>query len=207
MSGKLLRRLLRRPVAVASLVVLAVIVIAAVLAPLVASHDPNRTDLLAVYKEPSGAHRLGTDNLGRDLFSRLVYGARTSLVAAVEAVGVSLALGVPAGLIAGYRRGRLDLVFSRLNDAIMSVPNLILALAIVAVLGPGLTYAMLAIGLVFTPRVFRVVRAAAMEVRQQTFIEGSEAIGCTSTRTVVVHVLPNVLSPLLVVVSVSLASA
>ncbi len=193
--------------AMAAAIYLVLLVVVAILAPLVVPRDPAALDLTKVYKGPGDGGLLGTDNLGRDQLSRLIYGARTSLVASVEAVGISLLLGVPFGVVAGYRGGKLDTLFSRVNDALMSVPNLILALAMVAVLGPGLGNAMLAIGIVFTPRVFRVVRAAALEVRHNTFVEGLESVGLTRGRILVRHILPNVMSPLLVVVSVSFGNA
>ena len=186
---------------------LALLVIAAVFAPLLAPYDPNQGDLAAVFRRPSGSHLLGTDRLGRDLLSRLLFGARTSLFAASESVGISIVVGVPAGLVAGHFGGRLDAVLNRINEGLMTVPALIFALAIVAALGPGLGQVMIAIGIVFIPRVFRVVRASALEVSQRTFIEAARSIGCSRRRIVALHVFPNTVSPLLVVIAVSLGSA
>jgi peptide/nickel transport system permease protein len=203
----LLSRLLHRPSAVIAALYLCILVIVAIAAPLIASHDPSATSLLARYQRPSGGHLLGTDQLGRDEFSRLVFGARTSLQASAISVAVSLALGVPLGLVAGYFGGLVDMILSRTIDALMSVPGLVLALGVIAVLGPDLNHAMLAIGIIFAPRVFRVMRASALEVRQTTFVEASEAIGCSRMRILTTHVLPNSLSPLLVVIAVSLGTA
>jgi ABC-type dipeptide/oligopeptide/nickel transport system permease subunit len=150
---------------------------------------------------------LGTDKLGRDVFSRMVYGARTSMLAALEAVSISIVLGLPFGLLAGYHGGRLDSLFSRTNEGIMSVPGITLALAVIAVLGPGIGNAMLAVGITFAPQVFRVTRAATIEIRETTFIEASRALGCSRFRIIFSHVLPNTFSPLLVVISVSLGLA
>lgn len=202
-----LRRALRSGTAVVSAATIAVLVVVAVFAGPLAPQDPYDTDLLAVYQPPRAGHLLGTDRLGRDILSRTVYGARTSLLAASEAVLVSLVLGVPLGLVAGYFKGWKDRALSLGNDAIMSVPGLIFALAIVAVLGAGLEYAMFAIGIVFTPRVFRVTRAAAADVGSQLFIEACRSLGYSRARIVLLHVLPNTLSPLIIVVSVSFATA
>ncbi len=194
-------RAFRRPIALIALLFLCLLVFVAVFAPLIATHDPAETDLKAVFKGPSWSHLLGTDTLGRDLFSRLVYGTRTSLSAASEAVALSLVLGLPIGLFAGYLGGRLDQIAGRFIDALLSVPSLILAVAMIAALGPGLSHAMIAIGIAFTPRIFRVVRASAHEVRHETFIEASESIGCSKVRTALVHILPNVMSPVLIAAS------
>jgi peptide/nickel transport system permease protein len=196
-----------RPVALVALGFLALLAVVAVFAPLIAPYDPNASDLLATYKPPSADHLLGTDEIGRDVLSRLIFGARTSMLASLEAVGVSVSIGLLLGLCAGYYGRWLDTGLSRITDALMSVPPLILALAMVAVLGPGLPKAMLAVGIVSVPRAFRVVRAAAIDVRQTTFIEASIALGCRSRRVLFTHILPNALSPLLVVITVSMATA
>ena len=186
---------------------LLVVLLAAVFAPLVAPHDPATQDLLARYAGWSGEHWLGTDDYGRDVFSRLVFGARATISAAAIAVGVSLVIGVPTGLVAGYRRGRVDAVLSRLFDALMSIPGLMLALTIVAVLGPGLVNAMAAVGLVFAPQFFRVARAATSEVMGETFIEAAVATGCAPRRVLLSHVLPNVVPSVIVQISVALGVA
>jgi peptide/nickel transport system permease protein len=203
-----LRRVLRaKPLAAVAGGWLALFVLVATFAPLVAPHDPNKPDVLAAYKGPSRHHWLGTDDIGRDQLSRLVFGARTSVLAALEAIAISTVLGLTLGLLAGFFGGFLDSALGRINDALMSVPNLILALAVVAVLGPGLANAMLAIGIVFTPRTFRIMRATASEVRHQTFIEAAAVIGCKRSRVLLHHVLPNSLSPLVVLLSVSFGTA
>jgi peptide/nickel transport system permease protein len=205
--GPILTHFKTHPLSLAALFYVVALVIVAIFAPLFAPYAPTESDLTAILQPPSSDHLLGTDQLGRDVLSRIIYGARTSTYAATLAVSVAAVLGVPIGLLSGYRGRRVDLVFSRLNDALMSVPPLILALAVVAVLGPGLTNAMVAIGIISTPRFFRVVRAAAIDVRDSTFIEASKALGCTERRVVFAHILPNVMSPLLVAISVSFATA
>jgi peptide/nickel transport system permease protein len=203
---RIISHFLRQPIALAAAGFLVLLAAVAVFAPVVAPYNPNHSDLLAIYQPPGNGHLLGTDEIGRDVFSRLIFGARTSLLAALEALGVSISIGLLLGLAAGYYGRRLDTTLSRITDALMSVPPLILALAMVAVLGPGLPKAMFAVGIVSIPRVFRVVRAAAIDVRHRTFVEASVALGCRNSRVLFRHILPNSLSPLLVVISVSMGT-
>ncbi|WP_300680655.1 ABC transporter permease [Nocardioides sp.] len=205
--GRLRRFLRTEPLAATAAAYLLLIVLAAIFAPLLAPHDPNVQSLMQRLKPFSGEHPLGTDDFGRDVLSRLIYGTRVTLQASAVAVGVSVAIGVPTGLVAGYRRGWLDALLSRIFDGLMSIPGLILALTIVAVLGPGLTNAMAAVGLIFAPQFFRVTRAATSEVMGETYIESSLSIGCTPLRVVSKHVLPNVVPAILVQVSVALGVA
>ncbi|CAM3183895.1 ABC transporter permease [Nocardioides dubius] len=195
------------PLAALSFVYLALIVLAAIFAPVLASHDPNAQQLMLRLQPWGGDHLFGTDDYGRDVFSRLVYGTRVTLQASAVAVGVSVLIGVPTGLLAGYRKGLVDAVLSRIFDGLMSIPGLILALTIVAVLGPGLTNAMAAVGLIFAPQFFRVTRAATQEVMGETYIESSISIGCKPTRVVLKHVMPNVVPAILVQISVALGVA
>jgi peptide/nickel transport system permease protein len=196
---KVLRRIFANKIAVAALVFLLAIIALAIFAPIIAPYDPdklNLTELFLPYGSPG--HLLGTDELGRDQLSRLIYGTRVSLIAALIAVAVSAGLGVPFGTIAGFVGGRTDALLSRVNDALMSVPALVFAVTIVAVLGRGLVNSMVAVGIVFAPRFFRLARATANELRNEVFIEASVAIGCGTGRIVVRHVLPNAISPIVV---------
>ncbi len=191
-----------------ALLVLVLWFVAAVAAPWLAPHDPLVQDIDARRLAPfSDGHLLGTDTLGRDTFSRLLYGARVAGMAALISVGVGLAGGVVPALLAGLLRGWWDAVFSRIADALLSFPPLLLALAIVGVMGPNLTNAMLAIGIVFVPRFYRVVRAATLSVREETFIEASRSIGTPTHWILRKHVLPNVLSPLAVQISLAFGFA
>jgi len=201
------RRALRAPSAVAAVFVLAALALAAMLAPMIAPYDPADTDLLRIGQPPGDGHLLGTDPVGRDILSRTIFGARASMLAALVAVGVAVGIGLPLGLAAGYLRGPIDAAITRVTDALMTVPPLILALAVVAVLGPGLTKAMLAVGLIFAPTVLRVVRASTIDVSSEPHIEASRSIGCTHWRIALVHVLPNTLGPTLVIASIMLGSA
>ena len=198
---------MKRFVFLAASVALLVVVIVAVLADVVSPYDPNAQNLMVRLQPPSQSHWLGTDEYGRDVLSRLIFGARISLMAAAEVIAVALLIGVPAGALAGFFSGVVDGTLSRINDALMSVPSLVLALTIVAVLGHGLGNAMFAVGVVFAPRFFRVMRASTIEVRRETFIEASFAIGCTWWRVAWRHVLPNALSPLVVQIAVVLGAA
>jgi ABC-type dipeptide/oligopeptide/nickel transport system permease subunit len=198
-----LRRLRRNRSAVMAASFVGVLVVVALAAPLLAPEDPLAQDLRNVLESPSGEHLLGTDDVGRDVVSRMIFATRVSLLAALEAVAIGVVLGVPFGLMAGFRGGAVDTVIMRTTDAILSFPPLILAISIVGVLGPGLTNAMVAVGVVFAPRFARVVRASVLSTREETFIEASRSIGTSRRRIMQWHVLPNVVSPLIVQVSLA----
>jgi peptide/nickel transport system permease protein len=200
-GSRTLRRLLRNRAAVVSFAFLALLVVVAILSPWITPHDPARQDLVARLQGPSGDHWLGTDSFGRDNLSRLIEGTRVTLWASLQALGLGIVAGIPTGLAAGFVGRRVDAILSWLADVLLSLPPLILALAIVGVLGPGLTNAMVAVGVVFSPRFFRVARAAAMSVRSETYIEASRALGCSTSRILFRHVLPNSSGPLLVQVT------
>lgn len=201
------RRFRRQKVALVALGFLVLLCLLALFAPWIAPHDPNAQALADRLQNPSGSHWLGTDDLGRDVLSRMLLAARVSLLASVEATAVSLVLGVPLGLIAGYLGGWFDTIVSRVADAIMAIPSLLFALAIIGVLGPDLTKAMLAIGFVNAPRFFRIVRASTLVVREQPFIMAARALGGSSRRLIVGHILPNVQSALIVQISLSMGFA
>jgi ABC-type dipeptide/oligopeptide/nickel transport system permease subunit len=205
--ARFVRRFRRQRLALAALVYLLLVVLATALAPLLATHDPLAQNLSAVLQQPGGGHVLGTDDLGRDVFSRALYAGRVSLLAAAQAVGVAVVLGVIPGLIAGYAGRKVDSVIMRLTDALMSFPPLILAIAFVGVLGPSLTNAMFVIGVIFAPRVVRLVRGTVLSIREETFVEASRSIGTPTPRVIVRHVLPNALSPLIVQISLTAAMA
>ena len=197
----------RNPTAMISAIVLLLIVLIAIFAPMLAPHDPARSSLRNILKPPTWLHPLGTDDLGRDVLSRLIFASRLSLVASVQAVGIALVIGLPLGLISGYVRGWVDTVIMRLNDALMSFPALILAVVIVGLLGPSLTNAMTAIGLVYAPRIMRVVRGSTLSVREEVYITAARATGCNDARIIALHVLPNVMGPLVVQATVLMGQA
>jgi peptide/nickel transport system permease protein len=197
----------RRPLAAMGAAFVALVIVAAVLAPLVTPHAPTRQDLGNVLQPPSGAHWLGTDDLGRDVMSRLVHGARVSLQAGVLTVAFALLAGVTLGLVGGYVGGPVDDVLMRVMDAILAFPSLVLALAISAVLGQGLGNAMVAIAIVFTPQFARLTRGQVLAVKEFEFVAAARAAGASSARLVLVHVLPNITSPIVVQSVLSVAAA
>lgn len=202
-----LRRFRRRPAAMVALVVIALFVTAAVAAPLIAPYDPVATSWTAIRKAPSAAHWMGTDENGRDVLSRVIFGARASLLAGVVAVLIAAGIGVPAGLLAGFTGGWIDAVLSRLVDAMLACPFLILAIALTAFLGPDLTNAMIAIGVSTAPRFMRVARAATLEVSGLEFVQAAWAAGASAWRVAVRHVAPNIVPPVLVQATLALAAA
>jgi len=193
-------------VAVASGLLL-LLVLVAVLAPWISLHDPIATDPSNALLSPSGAHPLGTDELGRDLFARVIWGSRVSLPIAFVAVAVGLLVGGAIGLAAGYRGKLTDLFLMRLIDAILAFPALILAIAIVAALGPGLRNAMIAIGIVQVPVYARLMRAQVLTLKELDFVAAARALGASPARLIVHHFLPNLLNPLIVQISLSAAAA
>lgn len=203
----IIRSLARRRSTVVGAGFLLLLVAVAIAAPLIAPYDPLAQDIVSRLQPPSGEHLLGTDDYGRDALSRLIFGTRVSVLAGFQAVSVALVLGLPLGLLAGYRQNWISTALTRVMDTLMSVPSLVLAITIVAVLGTGIRNAMLAVGLVMAPRFFRVARSGTMDVRQDTYIEASVALGCTTTRTMARHVMPNVLPPIVLVMAVSLGTA
>ncbi|HSV83258.1 MAG TPA: ABC transporter permease [Ramlibacter sp.] len=205
--SRTLRRFLSNLPAMLGAGFLLVLIVMAFLSPLVAPYDPNAQDLLQTLQAPSSAHWLGTDRFGRDLFSRLLVGSRVTLLAGFEGVAVAVLFGVPTGLLAGYIGGRIGFVSNWFSETLMSMPPFVLALAIIGVRGPGLTNAMLAIGVILSPRMFRVARAAAMAIRNETYFEAARASGCTTWRIVWSHVLPNASGPLLVQASFAVGLA
>jgi peptide/nickel transport system permease protein len=200
-------RLLRRPSAAFGLVVVALFVAMALAAPFLAPYDPIATSFSTVRKAPSAAHWFGTDEIGRDVLSRVIFGARASLAAGVVSVLISLAIGVPVGLLAGYAGGRTDMLISRLTDALLACPFLILAIALAAFLGPSLTNAMIAIGISATPVFVRLTRGTALAAKAEEYVLAARAIGNPPWRIALRHVLPNIVPPLLVQATLAIAAA
>jgi peptide/nickel transport system permease protein len=201
------RKLLRRKGAVFGLCFVVFFVLMALLAPWLAPYDPLATSWSAVRKAPSAAYFFGTDEIGRDVLSRVIWGARASLYAGVVSVSISLSFGVPIGLLAGYAGGWIDMVISRLTDAMLACPFLILAIALAAFLGPSLTNAMIAIGISATPIFIRLTRGQVLAVKSEDYIEAARAVGNPHLRIALRHVLPNVVSPLIVQATLAIAAA
>ncbi|MBL8338533.1 MAG: ABC transporter permease [Rhodoferax sp.] len=201
------RRLRRRRGAMLGLVVVLLFVVLAVFAPWIAPQDPIATSWGAIRKAPSAEHWLGTDEIGRDVLSRVIWGTRASLLAGMASVSISLLLGVPIGLLAGFLGGAVDGLISRITDAFLACPFLILAIAMAAFLGPSLTNAMIAIGVSATPIFVRLTRAQVINVQVEDYVEAARAVGNPPWRIALRHILPNVLAPLIVQATLAIAAA
>jgi peptide/nickel transport system permease protein len=193
----LLRALVRRRLVVVSLLVLAVMVVGAIGAPWIAPYAPQRMDIAHRLGAPSARHLLGSDDFGRDVLTRCMYGARVSLTVGLVVVLVSLTCGTILGVIAGYVR-QLDELLMRVTDALMAFPDILLAIALMAALGASVYDVVIALSTVYTPRVARVARGGTLVLRELQYIEAAEALGATDRRVMLVHLLPNLISPLLV---------
>lgn len=190
-----------------SLAILVLLGLTAVLADVLAPYDPVAQDVSAILQGPSALHWLGTDDLGRDVFSRLIHGARVSILASLLAVGVAALLGIPIGIVAGYFGGWVDNVLMRVVDTLLSFPAIILAIGITAALGPSLTNSMAAVGVVFAPSLARLMRAQILAVKESPYVEAARSFACSGRRIVFRHILPNAIQPVLVQCAVLLGLA
>jgi peptide/nickel transport system permease protein len=196
-ARRALRRLFKRKGAVAGLVVIATFILLAVFAPLISPYEPIATSWSLVRKPPSALHWFGTDELGRDILARVIYGARASLLAGAISVGIALSIGVPLGLLSGYRGGFIDALISRMTDAMLACPFL----------GPSLGNAMIAIGISATPIFVRLTRGQVMSVKVEDYVEAARAMGNPRWRIALFHILPNIMPALLVQATLSIAAA
>ncbi len=201
------RRAARRPPALIGAAVVMFYLLLALSAPWIAPDDPLRTEWSQIRKAPTAAHPFGTDDLGRDILSRVVWGTRISMQAGVFSILLAMAVGVPAGLMAGYYRGAFDQLLMRLTDAWLSFPFLILAIGLVTILGPSLTNATVAIGVGATPTYIRLTRGLVLATRELEFVQGARALGANDLRVMARHILPNITSALLVQATVSVPTA
>ena len=206
-TRRALRRLRKRQGAVLGLAVIVVFILLALFAPLIAPYDPAAQSWAAVRKPPSALHWLGTDEVGRDILARIIFGARASLLAGVISILIAISVGVPVGLIAGFLGGFLDGLLSRITDAMLACPFLILAIALAAFLGPSLGNAMIAIGVTTTPIFVRLTRGQVLAIKVEDYVEAARAIGNPRWRIALVHILPNILPALLVQATLSIATA
>jgi peptide/nickel transport system permease protein len=202
-----LRTFFSNRLAVFGTAVMSIFILMAIFAPLIAPYDPLRQDLAGKFAPPSGAHLMGQDELGRDIFSRVIYGARISLTAGLAAVAIATIVGTFVGIVAGYFGRWSDSVLMRLMDVLLAFPSILLAIVIVSVLGPSLPNAMLAIGIVFIPQIARVVRSAVISVRERDYIEAERALGAGDAQIIFSGVLPNSMAPLIVQSTLTLATA
>ena len=197
----------RKPLGAASAALIVLIVLTAIFAGVLAPYDPLAAQPEIRLAAPSWEHPFGTDDIGRDVLSRVIHGSRISLWVGLLAVGIGTVAGMIIGLLCGYCEGRTDLVFQRIMDAIQAIPGLMLALAIVSVLTPNTTNAMLAIAMVIIPGNSRIVRGAVLAAKQNRYVEAAQAIGCRHPRIILTHILPNVTAPILVIASIWLGNA
>jgi peptide/nickel transport system permease protein len=197
----------RHPLGAAGLVIMLVMFAAGAMAPWIAPYDPEENDFAAMMEAPSLAHILGTDQLGRDIFSRLVFGARTALIVGFSAAFVGGTIGLVLGVTSAYLGGWFDLIFQRVLDVLMAFPLIILALAVVAVFGTGVFNVIVAITIPLVPRCARVVRSSALAIREVPYVDAARALGFSHTRIILLHILPNVVAPFLILLSAFVGQA
>jgi len=197
----------RNRVAVLGTVIVLAMIVLAIFAPLLATHDPFQTSFMTIRKAPSATFWLGSDELGRDIYSRMLFGARASLMAGVVSVAIAVVIGVPLGLISGYFGGWVDSIISRFTEALLAIPFLILAIALAAFLEPSLTNAMIAIGVSAAPKFVRLARGQVLAVKSEDYVQSSRALGASDTRIIARHILPNIMPPLIVQATITIATA
>ncbi|HWV24923.1 MAG TPA: ABC transporter permease [Thermomicrobiales bacterium] len=197
----------RNRLALIGLLIILIVILAAVFAPLLAPHDPYARDIRNRIAAPGSTYLLGTDELGRDTLSRIIYGSRISLLVGGVSVGLATLIGAPLGLVAGYNQGRFDSLIMRLMDALLSFPEIVLAIAILAILGPSAANAMIAIGIVYIPIFARTIRAPALAESHREYVEAARASGANSMRILFRHIAPNTLSILIIRITTSLSYA
>jgi len=206
-KGLILYTFRRNKTSVVGVVMAIIIVCLAILAPWISPYDPIDQNVKLQYSAPSLAHLCGTDGYGRDEFSRILWGARVSLVVGIGSVLFSMVFGIPLGVIAGYKGGRADSVVSRFNDIFMSFPIVIFGLLILAIMGPGIVKIIIAIGVALTPRIARLARGSTLSLKEMPYIEAARAVGQSDTKIIILHVLPNIFGDILVMGALWIATA
>lgn len=202
-----LMRIVKSKTSFIGLLIILILIITAIFAPLIATHSTTEIDIINRYQPPSVEHWLGTDALGRDIFSRIVYGTRISIQIGLIAVGISMIIGVTLGGMAGYFGRWVDQIIMRLVDILLAFPSILLAIALVAVLGPSLQNAMIAVGIVGIPQFARIVRSAVLSVKETEYIEAAKSIGAKNGRILTQHVLPNCVAPIIVQATLGIGTA
>ena len=209
--GNQLRRMwysfCKRKVAVLGLVIVLLYVLVAIFAPLLAPYDPVKQDLVNMLQTPNSQHLLGTDEVGRDILSRILYGARISMKVGFYAVGVAFLIGVPLGIFAGFYGGKVDLIIMRAMDVLLAFPGILLSIVFVSVLGPNLDNAILSVGIYTVPNFARMARGEALTLRNSEFVEAARAMGASNVRIIFSHILINIVSPLIVMATLSFGTA
>jgi len=201
------RRLRKSPIGMAGLTIIIFLIIIAIFAPYIAPHDPVNQNIMARYKAPSAKHWLGTDEMGRDILSRIIYGSRISLKVGIISVSLAMVFGVGLGLIAGFYGGVIDMLVMRFMDIMLAFPAILLAIGIVAILGPRLENAMMAIAVINIPRFARIVRSSVISLKESEYIKAAKALGANDFRILMNHILPNAMAPLIVQTTLSIATA
>ncbi len=207
MNVRLGRRLRRNPSATAGLLIVTLLVLAGAFAPVLTPHDPNKQDLRMVLKGPSAEHVLGTDQLGRDLLARILYGTRLTLFIGTFSVAVGLAIGVPLGVLSGFYGGATDMIIQRIMDLMLAFTSFLLALALVSLLGVGVTNVIVAVGIAGIPGFARLVRSSVLTIREVSYVEAGHALGLPDHRVLWRHVLPNAMAPVIVQATLSMGTA
>lgn len=207
-GGALVKSLRKSPSASFGFIIVIIMIIMALFAPLLSPYNPNRVNLPAQRLPPgSSSHLFGTDHLGRDILSRIIWGARVSLLVGVVAVGIGIILGTVLGLLAGFFRGRIEAVIMRVIDVMICFPTLLLALTIIAILGPAMVNVMIAVGLTMTPRFARLIRSKVLSLRELEYVEAARATGMSSARIIFRHILPNATSDMVVFATLNIGVA
>jgi len=200
-------RLGKSKIGMFGLIIILLLLLMAIFAPLIAPYNPNEQNILFRYQAPSAKHWLGTDEMGRDILSRIIYGSRISLRVGLYSISLALLIGVTLGLLAGYYGNLLDMIIMRFMDIMLAFPAILLAIAIVAILGPQLQNAMIAIAIINVPRFARIVRSSVLSLKESEYIKAARALGSRDLRIIVNHLLPNAMAPLIVQTTLSIATA
>lgn len=201
------KHLTKNKAAMFGLAIIALLIFSALCADFIAPYGYDDQDLLQRFQKPSSSHLLGTDNFGRDILSRIIYGSRISLQVGFISVGIAMIIGGALGAIAGYYGGKMDNVIMRFMDVLLAIPGILLAISIVAALGPGLENVMIAVGIGSIPSYARIVRASVLSLRDQEFIEAAKAVGANDFRIIIRHIIPNSMAPIIVQATLGVASA
>src|SRR5262245_61166176 len=206
LTGDALRRLARNPLAIIGLVIVLVMILAAVFADQIAPYSPIETNLRLYVQPPSAAHVLGTDDVGRDVLSRIIFGARISLQVSIFSILIGIAIGTPLGMASGFYGGTIDTFIMRLTDVFLAFPLLLLAIALVAAIGPGQNSAFIALGIAIWPYFARLVRGQALALKNYDYVTAARSIGAGDVRILALHILPNMLTPIIIYATVQVAA-
>ena len=205
-AAAIVRRIFRNPMSIAGIILIILLILAAVFAPLLTSYSPTKIDMLNTFLTPSGEHLAGTDDLGRDIFTRLLYGGRYSILLGVASTAIALLIGVAVGSVSGYFGGQVDNLIMRFLDVIQSMPSMLFCIVISAVLGAGFVQTIIALAVASIPGMARMMRANILSVREMEYIEAAKSIKCANSRIILKHVIPNALSPMIVTTANQISS-